>query len=68
MSAYIVNGEKQIMVCSYDKRPGKAMKKAAKMVEKICREDEYANLLACNVSLADDGFYVVYAVVSTFGS
>jgi len=65
MSAYIAYGENTTMVCSYDKRASKALKKAARVIDKIMSNDEYANLSAVNVYLDDDGYYQVTAITST---
>lgn len=65
MSAYVASGEETTMICSYDKRPGKALKKAAKLIDKICSKDEYANLVALNVYSDDENVYNVTAIIST---
>lgn len=65
MSAYVAHGETQTMICSYDRRASKALKKAARAIDKIMYKDEYSNLVALNVYCDDDNYYNVTAIIST---
>jgi len=65
MTAYIADGERPIMVISYDKKPGRALRKAGKIIDGLCKMDNYAHLSSINVFLDDDENYNVTAIVST---
>lgn len=64
MSAYIAYSERPVIVCSYDKKASKAIKKALKIVDSMCREDQSASLLSLNVNMDDECYYQVTAIVS----
>lgn len=65
MSAYIAHGESTMMICSYDKRASRALKKAARAIDKVMFADQYANPVALNISFDDEGYYQVTAIIAT---
>lgn len=65
MSAYIAYSERPVIICSYDKKPSKAIKKALKIIDSMCSKDESVSLLSLNVYMDDDCCYQVTAIVSS---
>ena len=64
MSAYIAYSERPTIICSYDKKPNKAIKKAMKIVDKLCSENEHTSLLSLSVHMDDECYYQVTAIIS----
>ena len=65
--AYIATGEQAFLVIAFDKSAPKAMKKVAKKIAKMQREDEWLMLIGLNTAYDDEGYYHVTATVSTTG-
>ena len=63
--AYLATGEYAELICAYDKNPGKALKKAAKLIDRIVSCNENTMLTSVNVGYDDDGFYSITATIST---
>lgn len=63
--AYLATGEYAELICAYDKNPAKALKKAAKLIDRIVSCNENTMLTSVNVGYDDDGFYSITATIST---
>lgn len=63
--AYLATGEYAELICAYDKNPAKALKKAAKLIDRIVSCNENTMLSSVNVGYDDDGFYSITATIST---
>lgn len=63
--AYLATGEYAELICAYDKNPAKALKKAAKLIDRIVCCNENTMLSSVNVGYDDDGFYSITATIST---
>lgn len=62
--AYVANGEHIALICGYDKNPAKALKKVAKLVEKITNDDPNVMLSGMNVYFDDEHNYNINAYLS----
>lgn len=65
MKAYVATGEYAQLICAYDQSPVKALKKIAKLIDKMLDNNETLMLSSVNVHFDDDGYYNVTATVST---
>ena len=63
--AYVATAEYAQLVCAFDKEASKAMKKVAKKIAEMQKDDEWLMLTSLNVGYDDEGFYHVTATVST---
>lgn len=63
--AYIASGEKALILCSYDKRAGKALRNIGKLVDEVMLVDQNMIVQGINVFLDDDGYYNINATLST---
>ena len=65
MKAYVATAEYAQLVCAFDKSPAKALKKVAKQIDQMAKNDDWLMLTGVNVGYDDEGFYHVTATVST---
>ena len=63
--AYVAHGERAFLVCAFDKRAPKAMKKVANLITELQQNDDWLMLIGLNTAYDDDGFYTVTATLST---
>ena len=63
--AYLATGEYAELICAYDKNPARALKKAAKLIDRIVSCNENTMLTSVNIGYDDDGYYNITAIVST---
>jgi hypothetical protein len=63
--AYMATGEYAELICAYDKNPGKALKRIAKLVNKMTYRNQNTMLTSINIGYDDDGHYNVTATIST---
>jgi hypothetical protein len=63
--AYLATGEYSQLICAYDKNASKALKKIAKKINSMQRQDEWLMLTGVNVGYDEEGFYNVTATVSS---
>jgi hypothetical protein len=54
--AYTATGENPIVLCSYGKTPGKAMKAMGKLVDEYLKRNETFLVLGINSTYEDDEF------------
>lgn len=65
MKAYVATGEYAQLVCGFDKNPAKALKKVAKKIDELGKDNEFFMLTGVNINYDDEGIYYVTATVST---
>jgi len=63
--AYVATAEYAQLICAYDKNASKALKKIAKKINSMQRQDEWLMLTGVNVGYDEEGFYNVTATVSS---
>lgn len=64
--AYTAYGENPILLCSYGKTPGRAMKEMGKLIDKYLKKDEGYLVLGMNSSYDDDGIFCMNATISSW--
>lgn len=64
--AYTALGEKPIVICAYGSTPSIALKKLAKLIDKMTKIDDTTTVLSTNCSYDEDGIFNINATVSTF--
>lgn len=62
--AYEAHGEKPLILCSYGKTPGQAMKAMAKIIDQRVREDENTLVLGMNSMYDEDGIFNMNVTIS----
>ena len=62
--AYIATGELATVICAFDKNPAKALKKIARLVDSMTKQDDWTMLSSINVGY-DEGVYQLTATVTT---
>lgn len=62
--AYIASGEKPFIICAYGDTPGKALKKMAKLIDQIIKDDDTTAVLSLNSTYDEDGIFVATATLS----
>jgi hypothetical protein len=65
-NAYVAYGEDPVLVCSYGKTPGKAMKELGKLIDKHIKQNEDYLVLGMNSSYDEDGVFCMNATISTW--
>lgn len=63
-AAYIASGEKPFIICAYGDTPGKALKKMAKLIDQIIKDDDTTAVLSLNSTYDEDGIFVATATLS----
>lgn len=63
--AYLATGEYAELICSSDKNPAKALKRVAKLIDRIVCCNENTMLTSVNVGYDEDGYYNITATIST---
>ena len=63
--AYVAHGENAFLICAYDKKPAKAMKKIANLITELQQVNEWIMLIGINVAYDDEGYYNITATIST---
>lgn len=64
--AYTASGEFPILLCSYGRTPGKAMKEMGKLVDKYLKQDDSCLVLGMNSTYDDDGYFCMNATISSW--
>lgn len=62
--AYVAFGETPFVICAYGDTPGKSLKKMAKLIDKMIKEDDSTTVLSLNSSYDEDGIFVATATLS----
>jgi hypothetical protein len=62
--AYIATGELATVICAFDENPAKALKKIARLIDSMTKQDDWAMLSSINVGY-NDGTYELTATITT---
>lgn len=65
-NSYEASGESPIVLCSYGKTPGKAMKEMGKLVDRYIKKDESVLILGTNSSYDEDGVFCMNVTISSW--
>jgi hypothetical protein len=63
-NAYEATGENPILLCSYGKTPGKAMKAMGKLIDKHLNEDDSHLVLGMNSMYDENGVFCMNVTIS----
>jgi hypothetical protein len=62
--AYEAIGEQAVLLCSYGKTPGKAMKAMGKLVDSYLKDDDSYLVLGTNSMYDEDGVFCMNVTIS----
>jgi len=63
-NAYVASGEQTLLLCSYGKTPGKAMKAMGKLIDRHLRDDDSYLVLGTNSMYDEDGVFCMNVTIS----